>query len=714
MVMACRVINKRRHVGLQQLSSFAETGRTFLGPVKSPKFIIGEECHESVLISSTVRLLESLDLTSAVGQLLREAVQAQNNTYRTGTSTLLFLVGAWSSAAEECLHLGVPISLIVSVMSEGLNSCIEEVVSLQVPVHNVFDRMVNTKTFSGPETFSVGVCPFLHIPSGTGLIQKERDLKDVASQSLAIYSLSGRPVKSPQLFRSQDKVEADENTSQTPQTLKNSLLADTRCRKSVLTHSRHFSRTGNNQWISKPDGVLEQLSAATPKTYRCDDLVELEAGLSHGGHSSMKLVDEAVRLQYQNAGMQQGSCTVPFLFDISRIFTCCLPGFPETFSCVCPGYITVVSISSAALIKELQNQPIRVVLVEGDLTENYRHLGFNKSASIKTVSESLKFQQDGSEELWTDHVLQVLIKFNVNLVLAQGNVSERLIEKCTDSKRLVIGSMNGNVMQAFAEASGAAQVTYITQVNENCVGSGVCVTTWRSIPFDAADEINRMAIMLKTEGINLVTVVLTSPVTAQVQTKEDTFWTCAYRLYHALKEQKVFLGGGAVEFLCLSHLQILAEQSVNKGNQGCSGWLHNTSSWLASSVPQYRPTVLKLLANGWRRYLSTLLCNTASYSSEFEAGTFIQHHLQNATDSGSPSSYVLNEYSKLNSGILNSDISDKLEQIPRVYDVVTPKTEAWRRALDLVLLVLQTDSEIITGLEQTQINSQESEGFLFL
>eukprot|EP00070_Physeter_catodon_P041158 XP_028348052.1 Bardet-Biedl syndrome 12 protein isoform X2 [Physeter catodon] len=679
MVMACKVINKRRHMGLQQLSSFAETGRTFLGPVKSSKFIIDEECHESVLISSTVRLLESLDLTSAVGQLLSEAVQAQNNTYRTGTSTLLFLVGAWSSAAEECLHLGVPISLIVSVMSEGLNSCIEEVVSLQVPVHNVFDHMVNTKTFSGPETFSVSVYPFLQIPSGTGLIQKEHDLKDVASQSLAIYSLSGRPVKSPQLFRSQAKVEADENTSQAPQTLKNSLLADTRCRKSVLTHSRHFSRTGNNQWISKPDGVPEQLSAATSKTYRCDDLVELEVGLSHGGHSSMKLVDEAVRLQYQNAG-----------------------------------YITVVSISSTTLIKELQNQPIRVVLVEGDLTENYRHLGFNKSASIKTVSESLKVQQGGSEELWTDRVLQVLIKFNVNLVLAQGNVSERLIEKCTDSKRLVIGSVNGNVMQAFAEASGAVQVAYMTQVNENCVGTGVCVTIWRSAPFDAVRRTNRMAVMLKTEGINLVTVVLTSPVTAQVQTKEDTFWTCAYRLYHALKEQKVFLGGGAVEFLCLSHLQILAEQSVSKGNQGCSGWLHNTSSWLASSVTQYRPTVLKCLANGWHRYLSTLLYNTATYSSELEAGTFIQHHLQNATDSGSPSSYVLKEYSKLNSGILNSDTSDKLEQIPRVYDIVTPKIEAWRRALDLVLLVLQTDSEIITGLEQTQINSQESEGFLFL
>ncbi|XP_069349511.1 chaperonin-containing T-complex member BBS12 [Eulemur rufifrons] len=708
MVMAYGVINKRRHIGLQQLSSFAETGRTFLGPVKSSKFIIDEECQESVLISSTVRLLENLDLTSAVGQLLNEAVQAQNNTYRTGTSTLLFLVGVWSSAVEECLHLGVPISVIVSVMSEGLNFCSEEVVSLEVPVHNIFDHMGNT--FSGLQRCSVSLCPFLQVPSDTGLIQEEQDLKDVAYQSLTIHSLSGGPVKSPKFFKCQSKVETDKNTSQT---LKNSLLGDTRCRKSILIHSRHFNRTDTKEWKSKPDGFLEH-GTATPKTYRCNDLVELAVGLSHGDHSSMKLVEEAVRLQYQNACMKQVNCTMPFMFDISKIFTCCLPGLPESFSCVCSGYITVVSISNTTLIKELQNQPIQLVLIEGDLTENYRHLGFHKSANIKTVLDSTKLQEDSSEELWANHVLQVLIQFSVNLVLVQGNVSEHLIEKCIHNKRLVIGSVNGNAMQAFAEATGAVQVAYITQVNEDCVGNGVFVTFWRSNPLDVVDRNNRIPILLKTEGINLVTAVLTNPVTAQMQAKEDRFWSCAYRLYYALKEEKVFVGGGAVEFLCLSHLQILVEQYLKKGNHVSSGQLPNTSSWLAPSLAIYRPTVLKFLANGWQKYLATLIYNTANYSSEFEASTFIQHHLQNATESGSPSSYILNEYSKINSGIFSSGISDKVEQIPRVYDIVTPKIEAWRRALGLVLLVLQTDSEIITGLGHTQINSQTSEGFLFL
>uniref|UniRef100_A0A8D2D6R5 Bardet-Biedl syndrome 12 n=1 Tax=Sciurus vulgaris TaxID=55149 RepID=A0A8D2D6R5_SCIVU len=709
-VMAYRAINKRRHIGLQQLSSFAETGRTFLGPVKSSKFVTSGDCLESVSVSSAVRLLESLDLSSStVGQLLKEAVHAQHNAYKTGGSTLLFLAGAWSSAAEECLRLGIPVSTVASVMSEGVGSCIEEVASLQVPVHSVFGHGDNTKTISGLETPRVGSCPFLQVPAGAGGIKEEHDFRD-ASQPLSTHSPSRRPVKPPEFFSLPAKVKAGTEASQA---LRSSLHTDTCSRKSALILSRHFNQADDSLWISKPDGFLEQHSAATPETYRCRDLVELAVGLSHGDLSTMELVEAAARLQYQKASVRQGHCTVPFVLDVSRIFTCCLPGVPGTFSCVCSGYVTVVSTASMTLIKELENQPVQVVLIEGDLTESYHHLGFNKSANIKTVLDSAELPGDSSEELWASRVLQVLTQFNVNLILVQGSVSESLTEKCVHSKRLVVGSVGSGVMQAFAEAAGAVPVTYITQVSAACVGSGVSVTVWRA-PLEVGGRNDGMPVLVTVEGINLITAVLTSSVTAQIRAKEDRFWTCAYRLHHALKEEKVLLGGGAVEFLCLSHLRILAEQSLRRGDHTCSGWLHNTSSWLASSLPAYRPAVLERLAEGWRRYLSALMCNTATCSTELGAYTFIEHHVQNAAGSGSPSVYILNEYSKLNSEIFNADIPGKLEQVPRVYDSVTPKIEAWRRALDLVLLVLKTDSEIITGLGHSQINSQELEGLLFL
>ncbi|XP_051013033.1 Bardet-Biedl syndrome 12 protein [Acomys russatus] len=708
--MAYRVINNRRHVGLQQLSLFAQTGRGFLGPVKATKFITDAERHESMLISSTVRLLEGLDLTCAVGHLLNEAVQAQNGTYSIGASTLLFLVGAWSSAVEDCLQLGIPTTVIVSVMSEGLTSCIEAVVPLQVPIYDVFGHMDDTSTGHRLEAVDVSLCPFLQVPSGPGWLREKHDFEDATSQSLSNYSPSGRHATSPKFFTPRAKARIEKNTPQ-PQPQKNSLYTDSFCRKSALAHSRHFNRTDSSHWISRPDGSLEHRSS-TPQSLRCNDLAELAVGLSHGDDSSMTLAEAAVRLQWQTTCLQQGDWMAPFVFDISRVLTCCLPGLPEAFSCVCLGYVTAVPMSSIILIKELQGQPFRVILIEGDLTESYRHPGFNKSVNVRTKLTSGELPEDSAEELWANCVLQVLIQFRVNLILVQGNVSEHLTEKCMHSKRLLIGLVSGSVLQAFAEATRAVPVAYVTQVTEDCVGSGVSMTLWTS-PHDI-NKSSKATVLLTAEGVNLVTAVLTSPVSAQMQTREDRFWSCVYRLHHALKEEKVFLGGGAVEFLCLSHLQVLAEQALTKGHQACFGWLPHSSSWMASSLSVYRPTVLKCLASGWHEFLSAVMCNTATHPSAVEASTFIQHHVQNATDSGSPSSYILHEYSKLSSGLFHIDTSDDPELVPRVYDTVTPKVEAWRRALDLVLLVLQMDTEIITGLAHTQLKSQDLDGVVFL
>lgn len=466
-------------MGLQQLASFAHAGRTLLGPVKAPKFVVDEEGHESVLVSSTVRLLERLDLTSAVGQLLREAVRAQNDAYGTGASTLLSLAGAWSSAAAECLHLGVPVPAIVAGMSEGLAACMEEVAALQVPLHTVCDQTDSTQTPSGPGPLGVRGGPFPPPPSEAGLMRKERGLHDAASQPSTTSSFSGAPVKSATLSRPQTTAGTDNDPTQTAPTPRTSLRAAPRCRRPALIHSRHCCRAGGAPGTaSGPGGVLER-RAVPPRAHTCKDLVELAAGLSHGDASSMTLAEAALRLQRQQASVRQGGRAVPLTFDVSRVFTCCLPGLPEAASCVCAGFVTAVSAAGTPVPEDVQNRPLRVVLIEGDLTENYRHLGFNKPARVKTVAESAETLRQGSaEELWADRVLQVLARFRVHLVLAQGSVSERLVGRCARSQRLLIGWVDGRVMQAFAEASGAVQVAYVTQVNEAAVGSGVCVAFW--------------------------------------------------------------------------------------------------------------------------------------------------------------------------------------------------------------------------------------------
>ncbi|XP_027709430.1 Bardet-Biedl syndrome 12 protein isoform X2 [Vombatus ursinus] len=644
MVMAYINISTRKHIGLQQLSSLTETGRGFLGPVKSSKFIVGEGSRESVLAGSTVRLLESLDLTSSVGQLLHEAVQSQKTSYGTGTNTLLSLAGAWSAAALRCLQQDIPISVIVSVMSEGLKSCGEEVVALQIPLHDVLGSAGDARSYPWLGTLSVIPSPLVQIPAEIPWIRRRRDGNDVSSPLSPPAFSSGHSSEFSSRFSSFSSQSVAKGNKTAPQPLQTNPIPNSHSRKSRLSHSRHFNRAESGSYRTSDEGQLDAC------VHPCNDLVRLAVGLSHGDHSSMALVEAAVRCQYQNAHLRR-NCTVPFRFDVSKISTCCLPGVPESFSCILPGYITLVSMDHVTVIRELQNRPLRVALIDGDFSENYRHLGFNGLGNVKTQLESLTYP----DKMWLDRILEILIRLNVNLVLVRGSVSEGVLERCMHNNLLIIGPVSHHVLQDFAEVTGAAQVTYATQLNEECVGSDVYVSLWRAGQLNANEVNNKVAVLVKAEGVLLATAVLASPVAAQMQAKEDRFWTCAYRMYHAVVDEKVFLGGGAVEVLCLTHLQMLVEQSQKKMDQDCSARLHMTSSWMASSQALYRPAVLQALADGWHRYLSSVVYNTGTCSSETEASTFIQNFLQKTTSSGCPLLYLLKEYNK---GLRGRDIKD--------------------------------------------------------
>uniref|UniRef100_A0A8C0IQJ3 Bardet-Biedl syndrome 12 n=1 Tax=Chelonoidis abingdonii TaxID=106734 RepID=A0A8C0IQJ3_CHEAB len=686
MIMAFRNMNRRCHIGLQQLSSLASIGRTFLGPVKSYKFIVDESTSESILTCSAVRLLESLDLTSAVGQLLNETIQAQNKEYKTGMTTLLFLVGAWSSAVLECLQQNVPFSLIVSVMSEGLNSCSEKVQCLQLSVHNLY---------KGPNSVPI------HFTSSS-LHSHQASPCDPHNRCLNLHVC-------PTDYITPSLVEPVGNKTM-PAVPGSSLIASSYIKRTRLTHSRYFNTPGKKHCSLQVDNFGGPPTGPAAYPYEFNDFGQLAMALSHGNQSSMKLVQDIVRCQ-QEVADHTGSSQ----FNIAEVVTCCLPGLSEHYSCVCPGYITLVSPEKATVTKQLQDRPLQILLVDGDLTEKYRHLGFNRPSNVRTISENVGLQESSSESLWINCVLDILIQAKVNLVLVKGNVCESLMERCILNNILIINPVTLNVLHAFGKGTGVQLVTYLSQVNSYCVGSSVWVDFWRTGDLSTMELDNKVPISIKAEGIHLVTAVLSSTVSSKMQITEDQFWTCAYRLHHALTDQKVFPGGGAVELLCLSHLKKLEEQSLKQPDKKPSEDFYMSSCWLTKSLTQYKPVVLKALASGWHQYLSRVICNTAHYASEFEASASIEHHLKKAADYCSPSAYILKEFNKRDKLMVDFGLSTKPEEAVKIYDNVTPKVEAWRRALDLVLLVLQTDAEIITGPKRNQLlNSHVSSEFIFL
>ncbi|NXY57605.1 BBS12 protein, partial [Callaeas wilsoni] len=709
--MAFRDVNARRHIGLQQLSSLASTGRTFLGPLKSHKFIVDESTNQSTLICSAVRLIESLDLTSAAGQLLNETIQAQNTEFRTGMSTLLFLVGVWSSAVVECLQQNVPVPAVVSVMSEGLNSCCERVQCLQIPIHDVNKELCSCrarpKAFES-KTGQVG-CDGLTNPQN--LLCFQRDIS-ATEEVIPMNSCSHQgddcnfnkclvsPLAGFDSVAALVKAARDGSSS----ALSGSGVTASSCITQKLTHSRHFSTLRKSHFSSQQGNFQGCLSEPSADPCRCCGLGHLAVVLSHGNQTSVKLLQSVAAYQQERA-----ECSGSSQINITEVVTCCVLGLPESYSRVSPGFVTLVSPEQATVIKHFADKPLRILLMDGDLMEQYRHLGFNRPCNVRTILEHPNPQGGRAGDAWLSRMSDILMSFEVNLVLVKGNVCESFMERCIASRILVIGCVARDVLCAFGAATGAQAVTYLSQLNASCVGNGAWAELWKASDGRATDLGELVPVRIGAGGIALLTAVLTTALPSKARLLEDQFWTLLYRLHHALKDGKVFPGGGAVELLCLSHIQVLAEQPERPGNG--EAVREPPSPWLA----ECKSVVLQALASGWKRYLSVVLCNTAKAGSELEAGAAVDHHLQKAAACGSPSAYVLEEFRR--GGVLRGGSDSVLDPVTdlKVCDNVAAKTEAWRRALDLVLLVLQTDTEIITGPRRNQLlNSPASSEFMFL
>ncbi|KAM9330471.1 chaperonin-containing T-complex member BBS12 [Gastrophryne carolinensis] len=634
----------RCHVGLMELHKLSSSAKSFLGPFKSYKFIYDQDTQESSLTCSSFRLLENLDLTSSVGQLLNESIHVHHKMYKTGTTTLFFLVGAWSKAVLECVHQGVPISAIVSIMLQGLDSCTEIAASLHIKLDHVHITEENVATyFRGDSCVTMA------------------SSNPCSESSMKLPGTSGSHHFN-HLPRNRIQKHLGHAGGQT-------------CQMNRLSHSRHFS-----------NGFFH--SAGTTFSSRNLTLRDLTKSLSHGNSEVMNLVEKAVIHLCESV---EALSVTKDIFQASHLELCFLRGQSEAFSNAFYGYTTLVAAENYEVVRNVKEKPLKILLLDGDLTENYRHLGFNKATNVRLLSGFPSNWENKGNASWIDTTFRKIIQASIDLILLRGDVCPQVSMQCSHKNILIIPRVPRKVLQKFSECTGAELVTYPAQINSRSVGGEVYVNpcTQGSIPLQCSQG---MTVNIRARRVNLVTAVLSCRLNCKQKLLEDQFWTCAYRLHHALGDQKLFPGGGAVELLCLSHVRKLGEMVVSSSADSKDPY---PSSWISTTAMHYKGYVYNCLAEGFHKYLSVLLCNIGECSSEMQAKTFIQKQLMNINESPSPSSYILNEYFK--NAVLVDDQGLASSHTTKVYDNVLPKLEAWRRALHLVLLVLQSDAEIILG-----------------
>ncbi|KAG7271464.1 hypothetical protein CRUP_016366 [Coryphaenoides rupestris] len=639
MLSSSGVLDHQPHAGLQKLSALGALARSSLGPCRSYKFLTRDGEAGAVLAGSLVRLLGGLELSGGaepVGQLAGEAVRAHHAAYGSGGGCLLFMAGAWSRAALEALRGGIPAPRVLQGLRRGLEVC-----SQACGTHSV------------------------------SLL--EADLRGAPRGPAS--SLSGGPTPAPR--------------PPGPHGGPRGAVG--------LTRSRHFcGATQADPPPSPPPPVYQR--APTSR-----DIGPTARALAHGRHRSMELVLQASRLQSASSSSSSNSteagggcgCSV---FDISRVLTCVLPGVPEDQARVLPGCVVRLPAERLALASQLTGaRPggLRVVLIAGDLCGRYRHLGCKPpagGAGVRYVTDCLDPGVGGSgrEARWTETVLGSLQRLGVDLVLVSGAASESLSPRCLARHILLVDGVGAPVLRVFAEATGAVAVAYAAQLSERCVGVGVEV--------EMAHLGAHLGVVLfppRGGAGGLVTAVLSARIPAQLEALEDEFWASARRLHHALRDAAMLPGAGVIETLCARDLRAHAHRRPPQS----PGWEEEEAGG-----GLYRGRVLGLMADALMDYVATVTANSGRCS-QLQAWTAVSQ------GAGLPegSSLVGEDQDGRTAGRhpeSEAGLGEEEEEVwggaakqTRVYDNLSVKVEAWRRALDLVSLVLLTDAEVITGVD---------------
>lgn len=155
------------------------------------------------------------------------------------------------------------------------------------------------------------------------------------------------------------------------------------------------------------------------------------------------------------------------------------------------------------------------------------------------------------------------------------------------------------------------------------------------------------------------------------------------------------------------------------------------SGWLEGGMENVRPLVYAAFADGFKEFLASVITNSGHFTSLHGVSTHVEYLIKKGLSLNSHGSIgsktfesthnqpgvladVSLEHTELSSGettqkFHNVTFEDKSREVETlVWDNYMAKKEAWKRAVGIVRVLLQTDMLVQTGL-----NAAENEAELF-
>ncbi|XP_078719490.1 sterol-4-alpha-carboxylate 3-dehydrogenase, decarboxylating isoform X2 [Lampetra fluviatilis] len=726
---------------------------SLLGPVKALKFVREGHGPECALVGSGFELLRTLGpACSPAGQLLEGAVRGQQVGHGCGGTSVAVLAGEWGRALARCVkESAVPLPEVTRTAVEAMDECARAVMMLTFPIAPscFVDSDENDDDNDDEEAGSSLAIEDSGRLSCDGSTVAPNPGSSARWDQAALCVSNSRAAAQPRRLLSRHF----HSTSAKPRgaygSTRSSCGEDHGCCPNAGEPVPSEDVTKTHVLPRRPStrsGTRSEVPTAVRGVGR------LARGLSHGQEREMGLAWDTYLAQIH---ARRGLASLPE-FDLRRIVTVLTPGRSEDASRVVDGYLTSVPATDAAVARSLSGRPLGALLFGGDLTADHRHPGFqglergqvvfwcgmereqngfSTPGSHPGASEPHGPRQPGStnsgsrpapdatspwqaeeQDAWLEETVLALSGTRARLVLAHGEVCPRLAERGNNLGIVFLPRVPSAVLRAVSQASGTKILAYPCQAGASHAATlslelideelDAAVPTVRRAGASRSGD-GGTTVILKTAAVQ--SVVLCGRVPCRLPVMESRFWACARRLSGAINDGRVLPGAGVSELHCMRILQDMASRAqssapgsgadaaasqvrkLNARPEGdaqpeCGG---GGGAWWCAESHRHHPAVLQALADGWRRYLVIAMYNTGCYRSQWEAAAVVS--TVEARGEVGPVIPGVGGPKEVEGGGGEGVTGP-------VYDGAAAKVGTWQAALDVVLLVLQADAEVVSGV----------------
>lgn len=282
------------------------------------------------------------------------------------------------------------------------------------------------------------------------------------------------------------KRHATSETVSTSKTSLQSMLKSSQAENPALVnlapHDRKSRMESFAEQIKDSSAVVRNQTDKLKLIERNEQLLsKLGSRLSHGKEQEMQLAIEVVN----SLLLFSGKTTLEELeIPLRMIHTEFVQGPPGSFSQRMDGLLLERTTSCHTAFRSRTSAPesqLFVAIVDGDVTQEFRHVGLNKEYPIQRIienSDEFKASFFNQGKHWHERVTEALRKCKIGLLVVKGIVQDSVLDFCSAQGIAVLQSIAYPALQLLSYATDSTIVTYLAELREQDVGRPVTMEMW--------------------------------------------------------------------------------------------------------------------------------------------------------------------------------------------------------------------------------------------